>query len=842
MGCGGAVKQSWTNFRAHYNTYYNAEKSFRAGQQKILSQSLTIDPEEPVRVHRALPQAGAEEFENTIEKGAQIIRKFSDSKWTDDALFLMGKSYYYRKEYYLGLQKFEELYEVTDDPRLKQESVIWKGRTLLDLKQNGEGISFLEEELSVLEENWESGLKAELRVLIAEHHAVLENWQEAHDLLETSVTELPSRSLKMKAYFLYAQVHEKLENYNEAYLVYDRVTSIYTDYQYSFWAELFKGKIARMEGNLDQSLYIFNSMSKDDKNFDRMDEINYQIAKTEQVLGQLESSERRYKQLLRSTINQPSLEVQSKTYYELGKIYSEYYNAYETAAAYFDSSSAVSVSAQNLQSEGAGSLASAYGDYASLKSEEQRIDSLLALGELNEQELESALQEIRQNRFNQITEGTQSNQNVLTNISQENIQNEGDANQRSDFGFLNYKNVQLASASASDFRAVWGNRPLVDDWRRAEAIQGNRNNRQVTETNEQDTDPANIGYSDEDLGINIGAIPRTDQEKRQSYRQKVNVQYQLGNLFFLTLNMPDSASIYFNKVIESGYAEEDLMARTRYALYQVYRSNGEPGREGELAQQIIDKHAGTIYADRVKEQINQEDVLDSERDSVQQLLQEFKNIEQSADSMMIKAKKYRILAQANTSNELAPHIHFRALQEYLNRAKDSTNSEIYNRYWSADSTIARQDQNNINPFKGAEWDTVRILVNEHISKFKSQPYKEKVNKIDQILKANAPDSSLPSCSDLGVSAEVKPDMDTFLSSIILPQELKNQRLSGSITYSITISRTGNMEDFELESPGTLESLENAYNAAIEESLDFYPFEFESEIESVRCSISFPVKN
>ena len=834
-GCSGVIKQSWTNFRAHYNTYYNAEKSFKAGQEKVLSQNLLIDPEKPIRIHRELPQAGAEEFKNTIEKGAQIIRKFPDSKWIDDALFLMGKSYYYRKEFYLGLQKFEELYETTTDKDLKLKSVIWKGRTLLDLKQYGEALSFLQEQLSGLVENVDSEHKAELHVLIAEHHAMLGNWQEALDQLKLSVTKLGNRSLRMRAYFLYAQVHQRLGNNEQAYLAFDRVTSIYTDYQYSFWAELSKGKIARSAGNLDQAYYIFVGMSRDDKNLDKMAEINFQIAKTEQALGQIENSKVRYEQILRSSINQPDPEVQAKTYYQLGRIYSEHYKRYETAAAYLDSSSATSSPSFQSREE-----ALAFANYASLKSKEQKIDSLLALGSLSSQELELKLQSIRKTRISKLSKDARDQRNVLANINQGDVQTTDDSSSERNFGFLNYENVQLASAASNDFRAIWGNRPLVDNWRRAEAIQSSSiNSQQVEAINGDNTGSSEIRYNDKDLGINIGEIPRTDEAKTTIQKERAHLQYQLGNLFFLTLNMPDSAETYFTEAINSTYTDKSLTVRSRYALHQVYKAEGQTEEANEQAERILNEHKGTVYANRIEEQLEEKD-SEYSKDSQNSLLEGMKRIEQSDSSAIYKAREYRALALDNVSNELAPYIHYRALEGYLAQAKDSTDADVYQRYWSTNNTVATRSE--INPFTGIYWDSVRVLVDEHLNEFEAQPYEEKINKINQILEVNAVVKSVLSCSELGIEPQVKPDMDTFLSNIEWPEELQAQKLSGSITYLITISRTGKVEDFELESTSTLGSLEKAYNKAIQEHLAFYPLEFESEISRIRCSVNFPVKN
>ena len=85
-GCGGTIKNSWSNFRAYYNTYYNAEQNYRAGLTKVEQQPVEIDPREPVRIHPVSVQAGNSDFQNAIDKGAQILRKFPNSKWFEDGV------------------------------------------------------------------------------------------------------------------------------------------------------------------------------------------------------------------------------------------------------------------------------------------------------------------------------------------------------------------------------------------------------------------------------------------------------------------------------------------------------------------------------------------------------------------------------------------------------------------------------------------------------------------------------------------------------------------------------------------------------------------------------------
>lgn len=47
----------------------------------------------------------------------------------DDALFLIGRSYYYQQEFYSADQKFDELYLTTQDQELQKKLYFGKAET-----------------------------------------------------------------------------------------------------------------------------------------------------------------------------------------------------------------------------------------------------------------------------------------------------------------------------------------------------------------------------------------------------------------------------------------------------------------------------------------------------------------------------------------------------------------------------------------------------------------------------------------------------------------------------------------------------------------------------------------
>ena len=866
LSCSG-IKSSWKNFRAHYNTYYNAEKSYNTGIRKVEDQPVEVNPELPQRVHPAPPGISEEDFNNTIEKGAEILRKFPDSKWTDDALYLLGKSYYYKEDFFLALEKFEELNEVSSHSRHRQESLIWKARSQLDLQQYLEGISFITNSLDA--EYLTDTYLSELKVLLAEHHAMLGNWKESADYLGEAMAGLKEGKLKGRAFFLYGQVLERLERFGEAFFAYDNVASQFPAYDYVYWSKMKKAEVARKEGNLEPAISIYTSMSRDDKNLSRLDRINYEISRTLEMRGETRQAEQRYRDILHNSKEAPSQNVRAKAYYRLGKIYSEQYDDFTTAAAYFDSASTQNANIQFLESKfDASELATAYGNYSRLKSEIGRLDSLLWLGSLSPSELDSAVNEIRVQRRESLSR-RQDRENAAGRLA--NIGKAGQSGDRTTestlYGFLNYKNPRLKRESINNFTALWGSRPLVDNWRRIEVVRSTGLANMESEEEPEVRRPEILSEDiDRRLSIDLGEIPGNSTEKQKYREELVSAKYRLGNLFLLTMNMPDSASTYFLDIIRN-YPNSNPVPQSMYSLFEINSENGNGEQYRYWGNRILKEYPETRYADKVKARLNgiaEENKADET--SSENLLVQLQQIENTSDSLTSsKAEQFRRLALANSSSEMAPYIHYRAIRSYVQLAKNNTEGDLYNQFLNLqtepDSLAGDSLRAQLYPFYGTYWDSVRKSISEYDSLFAEKPLGEDIKTLRKYLDSDirvskpmvqvaktkpvqpAPQESrtIRTCRDLGTNLDIVGGMANFLARVEFPRELRDTLSVEEIAYRIIISKEGRVDSATPVTKEMPAAVKEAFDNAINNFLYFDPILIDGEPEQVSCSISFPLK-
>ena len=849
VGCGRSLKSSWNNFTAYYNTFYNARESFKSGLKKVKDQPVTIDPSSPVRIHPAPNKAGYNDFQNAIDKGALVLRKFPDSKWVDDAILLIGKSNYYRQEFYPALQKFEELINAGSSPKMISRAIIWKSRTQLDLKQYTAGVSFVESELEQYPAQWPRKYRGEIQALAGQHHAMLENLEEAVGYLFDATANIPEKPLLGRTYFLLGQVLEQQERYGEAFNALREVENNFPDFEYLYWAKFKQADIARKAERFDLALDIFQTLSKDDKNIDRRGRLIFEIAKTHEMMGKAEEAENMFKTLLYDTESQQPRALKADIYFRLGKIYSDQYDQYQIAAAYFDSSSAIQTSSPSgSDTENPAELADTYGEYTELKKSITRADSLLRLGTLSEQSLDSALTAIRIQKRRELEEEEREESTAITNAEMRGEGSAGTPDMTSRYGYLNYKDAQLVSEYKEQFRLRWGDRPLVDNWRRAEAIRGMQRQAEVDATNNNHL--ANGSEKKESIvTLNLDEIPRTLEQKNKLRTEKANAQYNLGNLLFLKLNMPENARNYFHKVLKNDNAK-NLHPPAMYSLFEIFSAEGNTDSLQYWGKIIQETYPETPYAKRVRGRIGDASEGAFGQDTTTKLVDKYyRHLE---DTTYQKPLKLRKLALNNRSSDLAPHIYYQSIEAYIERAKKNNNyidtsysdslMSNSNDSLKFDSDIISVESKQQLQFSGAAWDSVRFAIEQFDTTFPNAQQQQRIDKLKKFMEEQKPVSQEKiTCKDLGISLHVEPSMKSFLSQVIYPEKLAGTSLSGKLVYSFVVTKEGEVKSYKLISQKTALGLEEAFEKAFDEHLQFAPLETDQTTDEITCRVSFPIK-
>jgi len=595
------------NFSAYYNKFYNAERSLKEGVRNIEQQrkDKPIDQDVYISLFGRNDESFSQQtsFEDAISKSADIVRKHPNSKWLDDAIMIIGKAWFYTQNYVGAEEKFNELLQL--DTPLRDEANVWLARTLFVSEAYEEASTHLQAVLSSedLSTRWEP----HYRLILAELYIHNQNIEEATVELERGLEGIRDHHLASRAQFLQAQVLEQLGRYDDAVAAYDRVQRYRPHYELSYAAQFNAVRVHAVHLDPLQAMSRLRRMERDDKNYDYRAELDYLRGRVLIAMGLYDEALTEYDELLYEPTSDGS-RVRGKVHYALATFYRDIVVDFPYAAAHFDTA------ASSIKSGGSRrgvnqttsrppppspsaitdsqEQAQIYGDFSDALDRILLMDSLLYLGTLDDSSFAEVVLELRQRRADELAElerqmrQRQSESGFRRNtlgIDDGGLREAAVAGSEGEAGFLFHKDSQQMLYAREDFISIWGPRPLAPNWRRiaaiVESVEG-ESDVSITESGEIDNSAINLPR------VDISAIPRTDAAFDDMLNNRAYARYELANVLFLSMNMPDSAAVWYRMVIEDNVAEE-VVKRAYYALAEVQQALGDTLTAHRLYEIII---------------------------------------------------------------------------------------------------------------------------------------------------------------------------------------------------------------------------------------------------------------
>lgn len=186
---------------AYYNTFYNAEKYYKEGLSSV----------------KRNPSVAKASFDKAIEKSALVITKYPRSKYTPKALFIIGMSYYYTKEYPKAISKFENLLLVFPKSKFTSEANLYWAACLIETQDFNGAI----ERLQNLKQ---TGTKKSIPKSLAEIalyktgelYFVKKDYLEAERELKSFIARYPKSEYLKDALLMLGDAQRALKNHSAA--------------------------------------------------------------------------------------------------------------------------------------------------------------------------------------------------------------------------------------------------------------------------------------------------------------------------------------------------------------------------------------------------------------------------------------------------------------------------------------------------------------------------------------------------------------------------------------------------------------------------------------------------
>lgn len=621
---------------ARYNGYYNAKviiaeelEGFRETHvddyEKIIPLDLYPNQEDATAMYPQLDDA--------IERCSKVIvrhsmpnpavvksKKEEYGKWIDDNWFVIGRANYIKRDYQEAKEKLTYVSETYNGEESIYEARLWLAKTHIALGEYSEAkrvLILVKKSIDAMQAEKEdktkkkrpsklererakrSGKKKEkapakypkklvvdYEIVMAELFIAEEDYKTAIKHLEEGVRQCRDKKRKARYMFALAQLYTEQGSNQQASYYYSKVAKSNAPYEMRFRAKIKHTLTA--SGGSEVLVKELNKMLKDGKNLEYKDQIYYALAELDMKKPDVNSAISNYTQSVKWSISNDR--QKGVSYLRLADIHFEKKD-YLKAQKYYDSC----VQALPEDYEGYEALKSKADGLSDLVINYETVafeDSVQRIAKMDPKErekfLEKTLKEIEAEKARKEREAEK------RLIAQQNRINQqpGNAGSGSKWYFYNSK---LVAAGFNDFRGLWGQRVMEDNWRRANKTSQASfvdDNGEVVDSVETE------GMTVDDLSKDL---PLTPSALDSSNNRIINSLYNLGIIYKEQLKEEPEAISYFRAVIDRNIKHQKVLPAL-YQLYLVYNKKGDAQAQGfkstiinsypesEIAQILIDEN------------------------------------------------------------------------------------------------------------------------------------------------------------------------------------------------------------------------------------------------------------
>ncbi|HKJ69925.1 MAG TPA: tetratricopeptide repeat protein [bacterium] len=195
---------------AYFNTVYNAKTAYNNGYQAYR-----------MREREGVSNVGQSNqyFRDAVTKGKKILAEYGDSKYTDDAYLLIGKSYYFLEEYLSARNHLNRLLTEHPNSEYVQEARLYLGKADFESE---EYILATQEIEQLLAECDDPEIKAQAYLTRADLYRVESKPDEMLEAINSAIEISSDNEIKADAAWRTAKWAETEQRYDEAERFYQR--------------------------------------------------------------------------------------------------------------------------------------------------------------------------------------------------------------------------------------------------------------------------------------------------------------------------------------------------------------------------------------------------------------------------------------------------------------------------------------------------------------------------------------------------------------------------------------------------------------------------------------------
>ncbi|MEZ4883134.1 MAG: tetratricopeptide repeat protein [Chitinophagales bacterium] len=472
------------------------------------------------------------------------------------------------------------------------DAQIWMIRTYIDMAEYGQAATVLDR--LEQDETFPKRLAGEYSMLKAHYCLKRGNRGEAKLALQDAVRKVGKKEGKARLYFILGQLEEKDQNYEEAIAAFKKTIKakpVIYDMEFHARVNVIRSKMRNDVYSTTEAIRALEKMLKDDKNEELQDQIYFAMAEVAIEAGDIAMATEYFKKAAEvSTAND---EQKALAFLRLAEIFFEN-ETFVQAGIFYDSTLVY--------------LSKEYENYEEISRKKEVLSDLVAFSQAVE--LQDSLQQIanlpnaeRVERIEELIayfadEAEKKKQAQLAALEQE-----VDKKDKKSDTWLFY-NPSLVERGKGEFRAEWGDRPRVNNWRISSKISTGDYLTSANDATELSTSGLNQAELQAQIDANRGEItrdgimailPLTEAKMKESNQKIKDGLYGMGKIYNDKLDNPQKAKGIYEE-LQRRYPDNEYAQEVLYSLYLISQKLGLTADADKYKKQLLSQYSDGKYA------------------------------------------------------------------------------------------------------------------------------------------------------------------------------------------------------------------------------------------------------
>ncbi len=275
---GNFISRTYENMVSYFNAYYNASNLFDEAKEEIKLNELQQRGKEQ-KTRSTLTPSATQKLNKVIDKCSNILAFHSTSSLVDDAVLLIGKSFYLLEQYEKSERKFAELIVQFSQSDLVEEAQHWYALSLYKQGKYDDALEIGKTFLMTYTTRKSIKYRSPINSMMGDIYRSKKNYEEAIKYY-TNIVDEDDGEFRLNAMIQLGEIALEVGDFSSASQWFISAYQATRDPYYRFYSQMQAAIAHRLDGRYHESLELLTTMIEDARMKEYRGNLYYERGKT----------------------------------------------------------------------------------------------------------------------------------------------------------------------------------------------------------------------------------------------------------------------------------------------------------------------------------------------------------------------------------------------------------------------------------------------------------------------------------------------------------------------------------------------------------------------------------